>query len=278
MAAELDSLDGRKDPQRCTLLVSQFRSCQVSGGPVGMECGHLLWAPVGRAGRVLETGGGGHPEQDSTGTGVGEMARSQATLGPGTSGGGGGAWGPGTAGRVAGPSLGHHHFPLLKIPPGSPTASEASPAREHVDEAIWSSDSQGRHQVPESSPCIQSTARAGASAPWGMGAGAWVPGRRAGRVGPAEVLLCFKLQGSWVPTQSLTEQEDHTSPSPSLGGSGTRGARRVSDQLVVAPAALAPGRPLTPGLTPPSAAESSPQAPCLLPGLLRLLSGHCDCM
>lgn len=31
MAAELDSLDGRKDPQRCTLLVSQFRSCQVSG-------------------------------------------------------------------------------------------------------------------------------------------------------------------------------------------------------------------------------------------------------
>lgn len=30
MAAELDSLDGRKDPQRCTLLVSQFRSCQVS--------------------------------------------------------------------------------------------------------------------------------------------------------------------------------------------------------------------------------------------------------
>lgn len=31
VAAELDSLDGRKDPQRCTLLVSQFRSCQVSG-------------------------------------------------------------------------------------------------------------------------------------------------------------------------------------------------------------------------------------------------------
>lgn len=30
VAAELDSLDGRKDPQRCTLLVSQFRSCQVS--------------------------------------------------------------------------------------------------------------------------------------------------------------------------------------------------------------------------------------------------------
>ncbi|KAK1346103.1 hypothetical protein QTO34_008572 [Cnephaeus nilssonii] len=28
VAAELDSLDGRKDPQRCTLLVSQFRSCQ----------------------------------------------------------------------------------------------------------------------------------------------------------------------------------------------------------------------------------------------------------
>lgn len=31
VAAELDSLDGRKDPQRCTLLVSHFRSCQVSG-------------------------------------------------------------------------------------------------------------------------------------------------------------------------------------------------------------------------------------------------------
>lgn len=30
VAAELDSLDGRKDPQRCTLLVNQFRSCQVS--------------------------------------------------------------------------------------------------------------------------------------------------------------------------------------------------------------------------------------------------------
>lgn len=29
MATELDSLDGRKDPQRCTLLVNQFRSCQV---------------------------------------------------------------------------------------------------------------------------------------------------------------------------------------------------------------------------------------------------------
>ncbi|KAF6372747.1 zinc finger FYVE-type containing 28 [Rhinolophus ferrumequinum] len=28
VAAELDSLDGRKDPQRCTLLVSHFRSCQ----------------------------------------------------------------------------------------------------------------------------------------------------------------------------------------------------------------------------------------------------------
>ncbi|XP_027744865.1 lateral signaling target protein 2 homolog isoform X4 [Empidonax traillii] len=28
VAAELDSLDGRKDPQRCTLLVNQFRSCQ----------------------------------------------------------------------------------------------------------------------------------------------------------------------------------------------------------------------------------------------------------
>uniref|UniRef100_A0A3B3SC28 Zinc finger, FYVE domain containing 28 n=1 Tax=Paramormyrops kingsleyae TaxID=1676925 RepID=A0A3B3SC28_9TELE len=28
VAMELDSLDGRKDPQRCTLLVNQFRSCQ----------------------------------------------------------------------------------------------------------------------------------------------------------------------------------------------------------------------------------------------------------
>uniref|UniRef100_A0A672QSW3 Lateral signaling target protein 2 homolog n=1 Tax=Sinocyclocheilus grahami TaxID=75366 RepID=A0A672QSW3_SINGR len=28
VAIELDSLDGRKDPQRCTLLVNQFRSCQ----------------------------------------------------------------------------------------------------------------------------------------------------------------------------------------------------------------------------------------------------------
>ncbi|XP_007252583.3 lateral signaling target protein 2 homolog [Astyanax mexicanus] len=28
VASELDSLDGRKDPQRCTLLVNQFRSCQ----------------------------------------------------------------------------------------------------------------------------------------------------------------------------------------------------------------------------------------------------------
>lgn len=28
VAAELDSMDGRKDPQRCTLLVSQFRCCQ----------------------------------------------------------------------------------------------------------------------------------------------------------------------------------------------------------------------------------------------------------
>lgn len=30
VATELDSLDGRKDPQRCTLLVNQFRSCQVN--------------------------------------------------------------------------------------------------------------------------------------------------------------------------------------------------------------------------------------------------------
>lgn len=33
VAAELDSLDGRKDPQRCTLLVSQFRSCQQAVSP-----------------------------------------------------------------------------------------------------------------------------------------------------------------------------------------------------------------------------------------------------
>lgn len=32
VATELDGLDGRKDPQRCTLLVNQFRSCQVSLG------------------------------------------------------------------------------------------------------------------------------------------------------------------------------------------------------------------------------------------------------
>lgn len=32
VATELDSLDGRKDPQRCTLLVNQFRSCQVRRG------------------------------------------------------------------------------------------------------------------------------------------------------------------------------------------------------------------------------------------------------
>lgn len=42
VAAELDSLDGRKDPQRCTLLVSQFRSCQVSHGAA--EAGWPSWA------------------------------------------------------------------------------------------------------------------------------------------------------------------------------------------------------------------------------------------
>lgn len=30
VTTELDGIDGRKDPQRCTLLVNQFRSCQVS--------------------------------------------------------------------------------------------------------------------------------------------------------------------------------------------------------------------------------------------------------
>ncbi|KAG9338552.1 hypothetical protein JZ751_025610 [Albula glossodonta] len=34
VASELDSLDGRKDPQRCTLLVNQFRSCQQHAPPV----------------------------------------------------------------------------------------------------------------------------------------------------------------------------------------------------------------------------------------------------
>lgn len=48
VAAELDSLDGRKDPQRCTLLVSQFRSCQVRGGAGG-----------GAAGSPAGGGGGG---------------------------------------------------------------------------------------------------------------------------------------------------------------------------------------------------------------------------
>ncbi|XP_045145404.1 lateral signaling target protein 2 homolog [Echinops telfairi] len=38
VAAELDSLDGRKDPQRCTLLVSQFRSCQcLAAGSIIMN-------------------------------------------------------------------------------------------------------------------------------------------------------------------------------------------------------------------------------------------------
>lgn len=42
VAAELDSLDGRKDPQRCTLLVSQFRSCQVSS-QVGGRPARVTW-------------------------------------------------------------------------------------------------------------------------------------------------------------------------------------------------------------------------------------------
>ena len=43
VAAELDSLDGRKDPQRCTLLVSQFRSCQVSARRAkSLSWGNLL--------------------------------------------------------------------------------------------------------------------------------------------------------------------------------------------------------------------------------------------
>ncbi|KAG2466271.1 LST2 protein, partial [Polypterus senegalus] len=38
VAAELDSLDGRKDPQRCTLLVNQFRSCQcLAAGSIIMN-------------------------------------------------------------------------------------------------------------------------------------------------------------------------------------------------------------------------------------------------
>lgn len=42
VAAELDSLDGRKEPQRCTLLVSQFRSCQVSGMVGASGCVSIL--------------------------------------------------------------------------------------------------------------------------------------------------------------------------------------------------------------------------------------------
>lgn len=52
VAAELDSLDGRKDPQRCTLLVSQFRSCQVRGGDSG---GGRRGAELG-TGRAAEEG------------------------------------------------------------------------------------------------------------------------------------------------------------------------------------------------------------------------------
>uniref|UniRef100_A0A9J8DC67 Lateral signaling target protein 2 homolog n=1 Tax=Cyprinus carpio carpio TaxID=630221 RepID=A0A9J8DC67_CYPCA len=38
VATELDSLDGRKDPQRCTLLVNQFRSCQcLAAGSIIMN-------------------------------------------------------------------------------------------------------------------------------------------------------------------------------------------------------------------------------------------------
>lgn len=54
VAAELDSLDGRKDPQRCTLLVSQFRSCQVRGG-AGGGAGRAQ----GLRGAQLGAGGGG---------------------------------------------------------------------------------------------------------------------------------------------------------------------------------------------------------------------------
>lgn len=50
VAAELDSLDGRKDPQRCTLLVSQFRSCQVSRGREGAGGG--AGAPPSRRPRL----------------------------------------------------------------------------------------------------------------------------------------------------------------------------------------------------------------------------------
>lgn len=78
MAAELDSLDGRKDPQRCTLLVSQFRSCQVSGGDGG-EGGR---GPGERLREGNRTGvrrgvGGGHPGDKSRLEGAG----SRDTLG-----------------------------------------------------------------------------------------------------------------------------------------------------------------------------------------------------
>lgn len=56
MAAELDSLDGRKDPQRCTLLVSQFRSCQVSWGREGAGGG--AGAPPSRRPRLQVSSGG----------------------------------------------------------------------------------------------------------------------------------------------------------------------------------------------------------------------------
>lgn len=63
VAAELDSLDGRKDPQRCTLLVSQFRSCQVRGGRAeGLE-----GSPAGGA-ELVRRGGLTGPLQGNGGT------------------------------------------------------------------------------------------------------------------------------------------------------------------------------------------------------------------
>ena len=94
MAAELDSLDGRKDPQRCTLLVSQFRSCQVSGrgveGPVVGEpealspAEHISGWPGRRAGRPLvqpRTGPGGHSTPSRTAWGKRARRRVQAAQG-----------------------------------------------------------------------------------------------------------------------------------------------------------------------------------------------------
>ena len=140
MAAELDSLDGRKDPQRCTLLVSQFRSCQVSGGTEGKEGagpGSRL-----REGNRTGVGRGGHPGDKSRLEGAGsrdtigeERGRTRSRHGEGDY----GPRGRRRAGRVA-TSCCRVQLVLdtmLGIPLGSPNTREATPAREHVDEASF---------------------------------------------------------------------------------------------------------------------------------------------